>query len=568
MKLKYIAIIAALASIGLSSCDDFLDKVPDTRVELNSPEKLRLLMVSGYTETNYGILTELMTDNMIDNNSTSSTGVRYNLPAYGRQDDEAFAWEPVVSDTGSDSPSGIWEGCYHAIATCNAVLEGVAKLEEEGRGDEVSAVKGEALVSRAYHYFVLANVFCMPYRGPELSKQYPGVPYVTEPETTVLVHYDRGNLADLYANIEKDLEAGLPLINDGSYEVPKYHFNKAAAHAFAARFYLFTRQYEKCVEHADQVFGGPGMDPSGYMTQIWAQTNLYYLSDFGRYYTDMTQQRNLMLIPTYSQAWRHFIGGLRYACNREAKRATIQGPGPTWEKCRYSSSATKESFSLNPCFLAMSFVNGKQEYGTYFGAAVAEFFEYTDKVSGIGYTHIVRSEFTGEETLLCRAEAKLYLNDIEGCVADLTVWDEAHKKNSSTDDRTIPLTRECIEAFYATDKDGFGIVKPLHIDEVYPGSGYSVNSAIEPYLQCVLHFRRIENIHNGMRWFDIKRYGLEITHVIGTDRVENLTMLDSRKAIQIPAEVIAAGMEPNERLTTPSNSDDAVVAKGYYKKVD
>ena len=76
MKLKYIAIIAALASIGLSSCDDFLDKVPDTRVELNSPEKLRLLMVSGYTETNYGILTELMTDNMIDNNSTSSTGVR------------------------------------------------------------------------------------------------------------------------------------------------------------------------------------------------------------------------------------------------------------------------------------------------------------------------------------------------------------------------------------------------------------------------------------------------------------------------------------------------------------
>ena len=95
-----------------------------------------------------------------------------------------------------------------------------------------------------------------------------------------------------------------------------------------------------------------------------------------------------------------------------------------------------------------------------------------------------------------------------------------------------------------------------------------MNSAIEPYLQCVLHFRRIENIHNGMRWFDIKRYGLEITHVIGTDRVENLTMLDSRKAIQIPAEVIAAGMEPNERLTTPSNSDDAVVAKGYYKKVD
>ena len=55
MKLKHIAFIAALASVSLSSCSDFLDKVPDTRVELNSPEKLRLLMVSGYTQSNYGL---------------------------------------------------------------------------------------------------------------------------------------------------------------------------------------------------------------------------------------------------------------------------------------------------------------------------------------------------------------------------------------------------------------------------------------------------------------------------------------------------------------------------------
>ena len=137
MKLKYILSIAVVALAGLSSCNDFLDKLPDTRVELSTPEHLRLLMVTGYTETNYCLYTELSTDNMIDNNSNpyNGLGIRYNLPAYGRGDDEAFAWEPVVSDTGSDSPSGTWEGCYHAIATCNAVLQKIEEFESQGRGD-------------------------------------------------------------------------------------------------------------------------------------------------------------------------------------------------------------------------------------------------------------------------------------------------------------------------------------------------------------------------------------------------------------------------------------------------
>lgn len=568
MKLKYILSIAVVALAGLSSCNDFLDKLPDTRVELSTPEHLRLLMVTGYTETNYCMYTELSTDNMIDNNSNpyNGLGIRYNLPAYGRGDDEAFAWEPVVSDTGTDSPSGTWEGCYHAIATCNAVLQKIEEFEAQGRGDEVAAIKGEALVSRAFHHFILANVFCMPYRGPELSKNLLGIPYSTEPEDKVLVHYERGTLAETYDKIRADLEAGLPLIDDAIYEVPKYHFNKQAANAFAARFYLFTREYDKVIEHANQAFGSAAADPSSYMSQIWSQTNLYYLEDFGRYYSNMSQSRNLMLFATYSSAARHYSGGRRYACNREAKRATIQGPGPSWKNCRYKSSATGEVFAMNPCFYAVSFVNGKQEYGTWFGAAVAEFFEYTDKVAGIGYTHLVRPEFYGEETLLCRAEAKLFTGDIAGCVADLKIWDEARKKNSSTDDRATELTPELIESFYASDADGYGIVKPIHIDEICPSDRYSVTAAIEPYLQCIQHFRRIETIHSGLRWFDIKRFGIEITHNIGMDRIENLTMLDERRAIQIPAEVISAGLEPNSR---PSDSaSQLTVSKGEFVKAN
>jgi hypothetical protein len=58
----------------------------------------------------------------------------------------------------------------------------------------------------------------------------------------------------------------------------------------------------------------------------------------------------------------------------------------------------------------------------------------------------------------------------------------------------------------------------------------------------------------GMRWFDIKRYGIEITRrTLSTTAIEPineydvLTLDDERRAIQIPKDVISAGMTPNPR---------------------
>ena len=240
MKIKNIAYSALLAlmAVSASSCEDFLSKNPDDRMELDSPEKMQMLLVSGYTDGNIAYMCELSGDNFVDNNAPNASGQRYNLGELARIDNEIFAWEPAVSSDQQDSPSHMWEGCYHAIACANQVLQRVAEYEAEGRGDEVSAVKGEALVIRAYHHFLLANLFCMPYGGAEASKSLQGLPYMTEPETTLNVVYDRGNLADFYDKIEQDLLAGLPLINDDIYDQPKYHFNTTAANAFAARFYI------------------------------------------------------------------------------------------------------------------------------------------------------------------------------------------------------------------------------------------------------------------------------------------------------------------------------------------
>ena len=60
-----------------------------------------------------------------------------------------------------------------------------------------------------------------------------------EVETTVSPRYERGTLEEVYRKVERDLLEGIDLISDDSYSVPKYHFTRKAAYAFAARFYLY-----------------------------------------------------------------------------------------------------------------------------------------------------------------------------------------------------------------------------------------------------------------------------------------------------------------------------------------
>ena len=64
-------------------------------------------------------------------------------------------------------------------------------------------------------------------------------------------------------------------------------------------------------------------------------------------------------------------------------------------------------------------------------------------------------------------------------------------------------------------------------------------------MNCVLHFRRLETIHEGLRWFDIKRYGIEVRHKQGLKPEMILKWNDPRRAIEIPPTVIEAGMAPN-----------------------
>ena len=551
---KNIFIIALLA-LATTACN-FLDIEPDLRATIDTKDKVRLLLVSAYTGANSAPICEYSSDQVIDNNVPDpKTGQANAVNPLDEMYNEIFAWKPVKTSGSQDSPKYLWDNHYIAIATANQALQAIAKLEAEGIN--MNAEKGEALLSRAYHHFLLAGVFCQAWKNEEDSKKDLGLTYMMQPETKVAPVYSRGpelevgldlngdtawiggSLYHTFMNIQKDLEAGLKLVSDEYYSVPRYHFNVKAAHAFAARFYLYKREWAKVVEHADHVL--TTTDETVLSMLFDAQTNREQsnIELAFKHYIDVNAPSNLLLIATYSSsAYAHFPSYGRYQYNGEAQNFASYGAGPCWTG-QFPGFSTWSADQKLGGFVAKDYYD----------------FEYVDKVAGYGYIRMVSRAFTTNETLLCRAEAKVYLNDLAGATNDFRLWCQGYNVGGRMQmlaDSTVDLTQEKITKFYG-EKAGTKFAPELHNQDMDPA--WVITAEQMPFVHCAIHFRRIEGLHDGIRWHDIKRYGMEIEHVQGKDPARKLVWNDDRRAIQLPQEVIVAGMTANPREVLGDNID-------------
>ena len=534
---KNIFIMVALVAMAMTGCD-FLDHEPDMRATINTKEKVQLLLVSAYTEANSAPICEYSSDQVIDNNvPDEKTGQANAVNPLSEMYNEIFAWKPVKSSGSQDSPKFIWDGHYTAIATANQALKAIEKLEAEGVN--MDAEKGEALLCRAYHHFLLAGVFCQAWKNEEESKKDLGITYMLEPETKVAPEYERGSLYDTYMAIEEDLQAALKLVSDEYYTVPRYHFNVKAAHAFAARFYLYKREWAKVVEHANHVLTTTDETVLAMLFDASTNRDQSNIELAFNHYIDAKAPSNLLIHTTMSSsAYAHFPTYGRYQYNGEAQDNTTYCSGPCWS-------------SQFPGFSTWS---ADQKLGG-FCAKDYYLFEYTDKVQGYGYVHGVTRAFTTNETLLCRAEAKIYLNDLDGAANDFRLWCQGYNVGGRMDtlaDGNVNLTVEKITKFY-TAKDSTKLAPALHNQEM--SADWVITAEQKPLVHCALHFRRIEGLHDGIRWHDIKRYGIEIEHKQGKDAPRKLVWNDDRRAIQLPQEVIMAGMAANPREVLGDNMD-------------
>ena len=559
---KYIVISILALGFGLTSCSDFLDKAPDERVELVNVDDVVMLLGTAYSDANYGWLCEISSDNIIDVNapylSTQSSGneieVRFNLTSYGLEDDEAFQFKPVSTNS-SDTPAEIWESSYKAIAVAN---HAIANLDEIRGGvsidlcdNSTKAAYAEAFLARAYNHFVLVNIFSQAYRDEELSRNDVGVPYITSPEDRVHVEYDRENVTTTYKKIQEDLELGLKYLNETNYQKLKWHFNVKAAHAFAARFYLYKRDYDKVIEHANVVLGdntSAGRVGLSAMLYDWSKCDdATNSTDIAEIWQGPDQPNNLMLVATYSRQWRRSVG-YRYATAGKALRDI------------YGHLTSCSRYYWNPVAGVADkyYWDGNSDHG-YKSGRIAERFEYSDKVAGIGFAHIIRREFTCTELLLERAEAELLgNNDIDGCMEDLLAYETCrYNFSEKTRDRyssglTLPPTRKAMEDWYAASqyKDHSNVMADWDFTQQVSPS-FVIPAAKVTYMNILNDMRRYETAWTGLRFFDLKRFGVPYSHTCGKDgEVLNIVAHDTRLAIELPSEVLLSGLETSRPQTS------------------
>ena len=539
--LKYIA-LSACAVLSLGSCNDYLDKLPDDRAEIDTPEKVRQLLSSAYVTSAGDLINEMFSDNVCDNGRQYSSSLLH---------EECYRFKDIT-DQGHDSPYSVWNAGYNAVATAN---EAIRAMKEMGNLEETKAQMAEAKLCRAYAMFMMANTFCMAW-NPEKADVYLGLPYPTEPESSVDVKHDRGTLRQLYENINKDIEEALPDVDDNLYSVPKYHFNQRAAYAFAARFNLYYLNYDKCIEDANKVLGN---SPKSFMRDYEQYTQFGAL-DTGNRYIKTNEPSNLMLVSYNSILGRTFVYGAypRYCHGQVAASDTYWMKGP-WGKGSDDNTIyyAKMMYGSNQC--------------VYF-PKMLEQFEYTDKLAGTGFVHTIDPVFTGDETLLCRAEAYILKHEYDKAVADMNIWIETHCKEEVVNDEkgtvtyrpvlTVESINEFVNELEYTPVEIESTSERTMRKTMYPQGIKIDNPSVDPtqenMIQLLLAMRRIETMYQGLRFMDIKRYGIAYCHNISGEEwiyfndnndylYDGVAGADKRGAIQLPSDVINAGLEANPR---------------------
>lgn len=539
---KYIGFSIIALGLTLTSCDDWLDKLPDNRMELQTPSDVSSLLVSAYPSSHPAYLLEMYSDN-------TDECINPNWSEADRFQSQAYHWEDITETGNDETPQQLWNSHYIAIASANAAID---LIEGKGSPAEYNEQLGEALLCRAYAMFQLSTVFCKAY-NPATASTDLGLPYPTHPEKVVGTVYTRGTMEDLYGQIDKDLQRGLPLVSS-NYSKPKFHFNTDAAKAFAARFYLYKGDFAKAITYATEVLGA---DPTAKARDWDAYAALNMNKQIRpEAWVSADEKCNFLLQTVYSE-WgaigEAYRVGLKYAHSyRIAYDEDIASKGPFGAA---NSTFKQKVFSTDTS-------------SKLFHRKVPYEFEYTDLQAGIGYAHSEYAVFTTEQLLLERAEAYALSGELQKAVDDYNTIMKIYQNYPKT------FTLKQIVDFYngvdyytpkkATVKKHF--VKPVYTID-------AEGSDQEALLQAILHLRRIMETTEGYRMQDVKRYGIVIyrrqTNASFTISAvtDSLTVDDPRRAIQLPQDVITSGLEPNDRIAVKDQGGNIMQDSGFIYEI-
>jgi hypothetical protein len=188
-----------------------------------------------------------------------------------------------------------------------------------------------------------------------------------------------------------------------------------------------------------------------------------------------------------------------------------------------TSAIRDQIFASNVTGGVWAFRNHTYTSGTnnYMIPKINEYFVRNSVNASIGTGYIMVPLFTAEEVLFNKAEANNALNNTSDAITDLNSYAATRIVNYNAATHRITDTK--IKNFYGTS---------------------DLQKAI---LQTILDFKRAEYVQEGMRWFDILRHRIVVTHRTAEGEVIELGADDPRRVLQIPSSAKLSGIDQNPR---------------------
>lgn len=320
-KILYAAMGAALIALGSVSCsDDFLNTASsrslgkDAIVKdasglqgvLNGMHNMMYLYdwaddahFFGSGHRSVGAQLDMMGDDMINT-----------LPAYFMS---VYRYQDHINPHGGLNAK-VWDMYYTIISHANLVIAG-AEANKDISEDDKNILLGESYAFRAMSYHILVQLFGHRYVAGE-ANAYMGVPLRLS--TDSIKPMARNTVAEVYAQIDKDMEKSLEHLKKAPVRDAKNVISYPAALGIAARIDLCKSDWANAAKHAEEAIKNTSATLQSGKALVdgfcdWAATEWIWG------YKQASDQDNsyYSFYADYSYNFKGYNSGLRYAVNRD-----------------------------------------------------------------------------------------------------------------------------------------------------------------------------------------------------------------------------------------------------------
>lgn len=492
---QYIWLLAA--GLVFSSCKKFLTQTSQDEIRpATAADLTQLLNGEGYP---YTTPVDTYVDLLTDDIQCSGIPIVNGAPAtatyssFLKNATPIFTWDPAMFDSTQvvDIPNlgGVnsWKIYYGKIKGCNVVLDYLDKVS--GTDKEKNALKGQALFLRGFYYLKLMTLYAQPYNGAGIDvTTTPGVPLILSSEVTD-VRKPRNSIAEVYAQIEKDLLEAATLLKDNFVPVNTFRVGYQAAYALLSRLYLYMGRDEDM----DKVIANTGM-------VLAERPGLTILTSY------ITGTGSFNLAGIYDQVMSQEV---------------------IWQYGNNTSASTTFYTAANAAASTMPVFNVSQElvnlYDKGTGSSNMGDLRYVGwywKTTGTAWpyrsTKVSLNAQYGDKGIRV---AELYLNRAEALATRF-------KRTGNTADRDQALL------------DLNALRQSRYDTRNTPYTPVTITDADALVKFCREERRRELALEEGHRWCDIKRWGLSVTHKLidanGITTTYTLTSGSKMYALPIP----------------------------------